>query len=140
MIYPHVIRLAGPWEYEVLRADAGAPPSSTSGRMQLPTAWQALLGGDFRGLIRLRRRFNRPTNLDPQETVWVVIEGSHLRCVAGLNGQSLGDLHDDAALGEFEVTSELPMHNELTIDLEHAGSITGVRLEIRRRISVDGAV
>lgn len=137
MIYPHVIRLAGPWECEVLRTDSGSPTSTTSQRIQPPLNCGALFGSDFRGQVRFRRRFNRPTNLDPQEAVWLVIENGEAHGRVGLNELSIGELRSDASQAEFDITPSLQTHNDLTIDIEHPGSFTSVRLEIRRRFLVD---
>jgi hypothetical protein len=133
MIYPHVIRLAGPWECEVLRADSGGLTAPTAQRVQPPLDCGALFGSDFRGQVRFRRRFNRPTNLDPQEAVWLVIENSAARGNVRLSDESIGELLAEVPLAEFDVTPQLALHNELTIDAEHCGSISSVRLEIRRR-------
>lgn len=140
MIYPHVIRLAGPWEYEVLRCDANDWTGATSGRTQLPLDCRELLGASFRGLVTFRRRFNRPTNLDPQEAVWLVIEADESRGEIGLNGNLLGDLPGNAGLAELDVSTALELHNELTIRADQSVSIAGVRLEIRRRLPLPTSV
>jgi hypothetical protein len=65
-----------------------------------------------------------------------VIEGRDSRGQVGLNGEPVGNLRGDAVLADFDVTSQLKIHNNLSIDIEHTGSIAGVRLEIRRRLPV----
>ena len=148
MIYPHAMRLAGPWEYEVLRVDSGAP-LLPAGRVKLPADWGETLGQDFRGLVRYVRRFNRPTNLDPHERVWLVIERVDARGRALLNNEPLGEIPSCERSVEFDLTSRLQLHNALVVEVEcpaetaaHGlprpgrehlpGGITGdVRLEIR---------
>lgn len=118
MNYPHVMRLAGPWEFEVLRVDAGEASVGQSGRIQIPGDWGAWLGRDFRGAVRYRRHFHRPTNLDPHEQVWLAIEGVDAWGSVSLNGCPLGEVRGYALTAEFEITDALLLRNELTIDVE----------------------
>lgn len=123
MRYPHVIRLRGPWEFEVLsRADAPAceesPARPTTGKARLPCDWSEALGRRFRGCVRYRRRFNRPTGLDPHERVWLVVEGVDAFGRAALNGQALGDVLGYALPASFDVTELLAPSNELLLDVE----------------------
>ena len=75
MPYPHVIRLRGPGDFEVIEraAPAGgaecdkAFAAPASGKAKLPCDWSETLGREFRGKVRYRRRFNRPSGLDPHE-------------------------------------------------------------------------
>src|SRR5262249_57163388 len=59
MLYPHRIRLVGPWEFEPL-SRMGEQPLPPCGRMTLPARWQG--GGltDFAGRVRFVRRFGYP--------------------------------------------------------------------------------
>ena len=169
MPYPHVIRLRGPWEYEPLArftasAD-GAPHSSTadlppSGRQPLPADWDSTLGSAFRGRVRYRRRFNRPTGLEAAERVWLAIDGVDACGSYALNGQSLGTIAGYALPAASDVTDLLAAANVLEIDVELApsmasgspqsnphrpgrerragGAIGDVRLEIRGPAHVEG--
>jgi hypothetical protein len=85
-IYPHRIRLRGPWERDE-RADG----------------------------VRLRRRFNRPTDLDPHEQVWLVA-----RCPVAFRGAKLNDVPLPAAgqEAEWDITPRLADHNLLAFDLD----------------------
>ena len=123
----HIIRLGGPWEYEPLsRVWIGAchvrresveslPPA---GRVQLPADWGATLGADFRGRVRYTRRFGLPTNLEPAEQVWLVVEGVDYFGTLALNGQSLGKLAGYRRPAEFQVTELLLPRNSLTLEVE----------------------
>ena len=71
-MYPHRIRLRGPWDCEPLArlapgaSDGALPPP---GRMTLPCRWAE--GGltDFAGRVRFRRRFGYPGRIDAHERV-----------------------------------------------------------------------
>jgi hypothetical protein len=124
----HVIRLRGPWEYEPLARvwiDAnGARRESreslpAAGRAQLPADWGLTLGPDFRGRARYTRRFGLPTNLEPHEKVWLVVEGVDYFGSLALNDTPLGEM--TGYLGppaEFHVTSLLSERNVLTLEVE----------------------
>jgi hypothetical protein len=137
-MYPHRIRLRGPWTCEPLfrmeadgvrdTADLPAPF-----RMTMPGRWEE--GGlpDFRGGIRLVRRFGYPGRIDDHERVWLTFEGAVERASASLNGQPLGAWEDGAA--EFQVTALLNPRNLLIVDVESqapGGGLWGeVALEVR---------
>ncbi len=87
---PHVIRLRGPWDHE--------PPS---------------VGG-----VRSTRKFNCPTNLDPDERVWLVCEAFQHPFKVALNDQSLGHVTAFRAAARYDVTSELRPHNLVAIVVE----------------------
>lgn len=117
MKYPHVMRLAGPWDYEVLRAGASSLPSP-AGSAHQPADWVTMLGEGFRGRVRCERRFHRPTNLDPRERVWIVIEGKGAAGRVLLNNEALGELHGWQQPAEFDLTSRLLPYNSLTIEVD----------------------
>ncbi len=125
MASPHVIRLRGPWEWEAVAGDVTA-----AGRTQLPGAWSELVGDDFRGLVRYCRAFNRPTNLEPHERVWLVLAGLPGEMTLQLNGRPLeGDASGEPR--RFDITPLLALHNKLSIETADPGGIAGeVRLEI----------
>jgi hypothetical protein len=159
MIYPHPIRLRGPWEYEPLawtrlRADGliealprEVPPP---GRLLLPGDWGGVLGQEFRGRVRFTRSFNPPTGIDPGEQIWLLIEGVDYFGTATLNEQLLGDLWGYAEPHEYDISTLVGPRNRLVIEVdlpelapdappldrpgrEHlpGGLIGEVRLEIR---------
>ncbi len=126
-MYPHRIRLRGPWECE----PEGRPPL----RMQIPCRWADAGLAGFAGRVRFRRRFGCPTNLDPGERVWLTFGGVEGSVVVTLNGQSLPALADPAGGFEYEITSLLLPRNELLVDVDGpaTGGIVGeVALEVRR--------
>ncbi len=129
-------------------APCAQPPAKLTGKATLPCDWSDALGPDFRGKVRYRRRFNRPSGLDPHERVWLVIEGVDAFGSAALNGRALGDIRGYALPASFDVTDLLGPGNELSLDVElplvmplgvlrpgvegrSGGPIGEVRLEIR---------
>src|SRR5262245_54395454 len=95
-VYPHPIRLRCPWEQTSL---------------------------DSRR-VRHRRMFQKPTNLDPHEHVWLVCKGFTAAGEVLLNAAPLGRI--DGA-GEFEITSSLLPRNELLLDMNGSASLGEVR-------------
>jgi len=155
MPYPHTIRLRGPWEFEVAES-ASASTSPRSGKAKLPCDWSETLGREFRGLVRYRRRFNRPSGLDPHERVWLIVEGVDAFGSATLNGRALGEVRGYALPASFDVTDLLAQGNELLLDVELPPELSGepaplrpgredlaggpigeVRLEIRAGASIE---
>ena len=136
-MYPHRIRLRGPWECEPLaRASVQtAGPLPPPGRMILPCRWGEGGLGDFAGRVRFRRRFGFPGRIDSYERVWLTFAGVEGTAEVGLNGQLLGRREGAEGPFEFEVTSLLSHRNELTVEVEAAGGRGGlwgeVALEIR---------
>ncbi len=142
-MYPHRIRLRGPWECQplarcVLRANGRTEFVTTDLpgplRMTMPCRWSE--GGlkDFAGRVRFRRRFGYPGRIDDNERVWLTMGEVDGTADVWLNGQSLG--RHDAAQQPFEreVTGLLRDRNELQVEVEgpETGGIFGeVALEIR---------
>jgi hypothetical protein len=132
-VYPYRIRLAGPWEYQLLeRAGGGELPPP--GRMTMPCHWQDGGLDDFAGRVRFVRRFGRPRRLDPHERVWLTFAGIGGSAAVDLNGTPLGG-RDRPGPFEFDVTALLRERNELRVDVESSGPDAGlwglVALEVR---------
>jgi len=154
MPYPHVIRLRGPWDFDLLdctATDKGDPSAlAKTGRVTVPTNWANDLGAGFLGRVRYRRRFNRPTGLEPHLRVWLVVEGVDAHGSCRLNGHELGPIDGYALPAVYDVTVELQVSNELEIVVERnpeetrpgrdrlaGGPIGEVRLEIRTASQID---
>src|SRR5262245_45433612 len=76
-MYPHRIRLRGPWEHEPLARAAGDDrPLPPPGPLRLPARWADGPLADFAGRVRLRRPFGYPGRLDDHERVFLVIDGA----------------------------------------------------------------
>jgi len=147
MPYPHPIALRGKWEYEVLtQASPGeTPPRPRSGELQVPADWHAILGADFRGVVRFRRRCGRPGQLDPHERLWLVCDGASAWAELSFNGRLLGRVPGACQPAEFDVTDQLQPRNEIWLDVHsedgetaptveqgiRRGPVGGVRFEVR---------
>jgi hypothetical protein len=129
---PYRIALRGPWEFEpVATTDPGSEmmtegkaASFPSGRARFPAGWTELFG-EFRGKMRFRRRFHRPTNLDPHERVWLVLEAVGGTGRIEINGCSLGTVAHSTVPQRFDVTDFLIGNDDLVIELAWHGSTTG---------------
>jgi hypothetical protein len=106
-MYPHRIRLRGPWQW---RSATAAGTLTLPGRLGEP------------GVVTFVRRFGLPSNLDAHERVWLLRPEAAL-VPATLNGQAL-------ALGPAcDITAWLQPRNELQLQIE--GTPGEVALEIR---------
>src|SRR5436305_1648261 len=66
-MYPHRIRLRGPWDAEPV---AGPGVTAPARAVTLPCRWADLAPG-FAGAVVFRRRFGLPRRLDDFERVWL---------------------------------------------------------------------
>ena len=142
-MYPHRIRLRGPWECEPLarlgkdangRAEASPGPVPPGCRMTLPCRWNEGGLGDFAGRVRFIRHFGLPRQLDPHERVWLTFAGVDDLAQVWLNGQFLGRHQGAHGPFEFDVTPLLRERNLLTVEVESLGNggLWGeVALEVR---------
>ena len=129
MIYPHRIRLLGPWDCEPL------VPALPLRRFTPPARLRDAGLADFSGRVRLVRRFGYPGRIDTYEHVWRTFAAVAGHATVTLNGQAVaGHLHRRA--GEFEVTPLLAARNRLDVllvaDAGDAGLPGEIALEIRR--------
>jgi len=104
-MYPHRIRLRGPWDQELL-------PS-----------------GD--GRSRFRRRFGSPSRLDDYERLWLTFANIEGDVSVWLNGQLLGRQENATNAFEYEVTTLLRPRNEVVIETGEESS-GDVAMQIRR--------
>ncbi len=115
----HRIRLAGPWEAEIIHS---------SSHVELTHKHlKAVLGGGvdlkstpFLGDLNLRRNFNLPTGLDNQSTVWLCTEGfpdTPDPFQISLNQQAMNRTDGAPASGqmEFSITDALESFNRIEI-------------------------
>ncbi len=141
-MYPHRIRLRGPWECEPLARFVTTPEKQkktvTSDlpapcRVTMPCRWSD--GGlkDFAGRVRFRRHFGYPGRIDENERVWLTFAGVEGAAEIWLNCQFLGRQEETRPF-EFDVTKLLGDRNELQVEVQgsETGGIYGeVALEIR---------
>jgi hypothetical protein len=147
-MYPHRIRLAGPWELEIV-GNPSEPGALATGACDPSLTLRALTGAEaprspnrvtipcrlpgFTGTVRFTRRFGYPGRIDDYERVWLTFAGVAGRAAVCLNGTTLGRIDGPA---EFEITRLLSERNQLQVDVEGAGGKCGlwgdVALEVRR--------
>jgi hypothetical protein len=132
-MYPHRLRLRGPWECEPLTSRDGNPPPAP--RRFVPPARLSAAGlVDFAGRVRLTRRFGYPGRIDDCEHVWLTCTDVVGEAEVVLNGTQLGVRLTGAF--EFEVTALLATRNRLEIVLDadtgDAGLAGEIALEVRR--------
>jgi hypothetical protein len=143
-MYPHRIRLRGPWECEPLaRFLSGAGGDLQLSTESLPPRFQITMprrwheGGlaNFAGRVRFRRRFSWPARIDPHERVWLTFAGVTTSAKVWLNDHLLGQHQGPPDPFEFDVTQLLQLRNHLTVEVEStttAGGLWGeVALEVR---------
>lgn len=125
-MYPHRIRLRGPWQYEPLTAtridaDGVHPLEGTCpapGKLKVPTAWSETPLAGFHGRVRFRRSFHKPRTLDPDECLWLAFGGVDYFAEVFLNGERLGSHAGYFEPFAFEISSLLEMRNELLVDVD----------------------
>lgn len=113
----HRIELRGPWEV----ISPGGEPADAR-RVALPQPWNALFGAVAGRAVYLRS-FHRPTNLDPQERVYLVFGACGGRGTVLLNQVQVGELAADSG-GEFDVTVHLQLRNRLRVEIEFDPAIS----------------
>jgi hypothetical protein len=126
-MYPHRIRLRGPWECEPID---GPPPQ----RVTMPGRWMDAGLAGFRGDARFTRKFGYPGRVDESEHVWLTCDGCTGCGEVHLNGQLLA--RDSDCVFAFDVTSILSARNRLEVlihgDTDETGLWGEVVLEIRK--------
>ena len=135
----HRIRLLGPWEFAWEGSAGGKTPRVAEGTTAMPCDWHSLFG-PVAGTATFRRRFHRPSNLEPQEQVWLICTGVRGSGSVSLNDEFLSEFSSDGEAVECEVTSHLQPFNVVSIRLtvstleapQHLGGLfEPVILEIR---------
>ena len=117
----HVIRLRGPWQYEVPARTRRRPDGTTEsipdrlpppGTISPPYDGGQFLGVDFFGRVLFRRRFGKPTGLDSGERVFLVVQSVDAFGTVELNGNRLGAIPGRGGDFRLDVTDELEPQND----------------------------
>ena len=144
----HSIRLHGPWDAKVLDDFGQQGKVGQERRVKIPSDWGDWLGVNFCGQVEYLRNFNRPTGLESDQAVWLVVEQVDSRGDVFLNDQPIGSL----SFNEFpdqpfrvEIGESLQLSNVLRIEIQvtadsdraqrvgQAGGLIGsVRIEIEQ--------
>ena len=130
-MYPHRIRLRGPWGFEPLsatrvgadgvRSCAGDCPPP--GKLKIPTSWAGTPLEGLHGSVRFRRTFRKPGTLDPDEHLRLVFGGVDYFAHVRLNGVSLGDHGGYFEPFGFDITPLVRPHNQLIVDVDRPREI-----------------
>jgi len=131
-MYPHRIRLRGPWQWEPLEL-RGPGPLPGPQRVTMPCRLADGGFAGFAGRVRMTRKFGYPGRIDADERVWLTIDGVEGQASITLNGQLLAANQQVAC--DFDVTGLLGPRNSLEVELDaandHAGLWGEVALEVR---------
>ena len=105
----------------------------------MPQEWRVLFG-EIPGTAQFRRKFHRPTNLEPHERVILVFTEVRGTGSVQLNEWPVGEFTGNGKSVEFEITSLMKPFNELSVEVTFdpatqpslSGGLYGaVALEIR---------
>ncbi|MFM7148649.1 MAG: hypothetical protein ACKO23_02285 [Gemmataceae bacterium] len=133
-MYPHRMRLRGPWSYQPLARDGGSlEPLPPPGRITMPARWSDVGLRDFHGKVGFHRDFGYPGRIDDWERVWLTIASVAGRAMVRLNET---ELTSEPFEGDWQVdiTRQLRPRNQLVIEVEGnaSGGLPGeVALEVR---------
>lgn len=123
-MYPHRIRLRGPWDVTA----AGA-----TRRVMLPATWAAFGLENVAGRVVCERRFGYPGRIDAHERVWLIGEGVAPPVEIRLQDEPLGVVTTDRFA--FDVTSRLGDRNLVSVTFDAGPDRTGawedIALEVR---------
>jgi beta-galactosidase/beta-glucuronidase len=145
----HPIRLRGPWNLIPLaRAIRNALGENHLTLDSLPAAcsqimpadWGESLGPDFRGHVQYERAFGCPTNLDPDEEVWLVIEAVDQTATVKLNEHELGEIYRPATPWRYCVTNLLKERNQLTVTVDCPADQTSAAQLRQARFGLPGGL
>lgn len=126
-MYPHRIRLRGPWECEI--------PGQAPRRVTMPGGWADAGLAGYRGSARFLRKFGYPGKADPEfEHIWLTCDGCHGCMEVRLNGTSLSPVNGESFA--FDVTALMSERNQLEVTIDGQSDDAGlwgeVALEIRK--------
>lgn len=114
----HRIRLHGPWDARRCETAGGAAESwAPPLRVRMPASWIELFGAEP-GRGEFTRHFQWPTNLEPEERVWLVLDGVGGTGIVRLNGEPLSPSLGSSRTAEYDITSCLRSSNVLLVHLE----------------------
>ncbi len=149
---PHVIRLHGPWkavQCGVRKAECGLEgrKSEVGGRqsqsrVKVPLDVGHWLDADFRGTVALERAFGLPTNLNDQQSVWLVLQTNQLTIDSvSLNETALIEGDGSNNLASFTEVISMPDpnvdSNGLSSHRYDIGSYLAARNRLRITLAID---
>jgi hypothetical protein len=138
-MYPHRIRLRGPWECQPTLTQDLEKTLPQDREVTMPGAWKDHGLAGFRGRVLYRRAFGYPGRIDEWERVWLTFEKIDGSADIVLNDQALAK--GQTGSGAFDVTSILGQRNLLQVQMisptDEGGLIGEVALEVRALAYLD---
>ncbi|REJ73992.1 MAG: hypothetical protein DWQ34_26640 [Planctomycetota bacterium] len=113
---PYQIRLRGPWQVAWLGSGPPAEEQPTFDTVYLPESWKELFGA-APGRALFRRRFNRPTNLAPDERVVIVLTDVPGEVVLRCNTHEITAAGASGPQQRYDVTEHLRDFNLLEVEI-----------------------
>lgn len=96
----HCINLQGPWRWIWL---SGEVLDEQSGRVTMPASWRDIFGSQS-GIAEFQRRFQKPTNLEPDDGVFLAFYGIGGQSQIRVNGIELArDVSSPITIGISDV-------------------------------------
>ncbi len=138
-MYPHHIRLRGPWECEPIALVASPPSKGAANqarRVTIPCRWADAGLAGFRGQVRFNRKFGYPGKADRDiEHIWLTCAGCTDVRAVHLNGQLLPAFA--GAQFAFDVTSIMAERNHLEVLIDGSSDDAGLWGEVAMEIRMD---
>lgn len=106
-MYPHRIRLRGPWDLTI---------AGDERQLTFPATWAKAGLPESSGPVQFLRRFGYPGRIDAHERVWLIGEGVEGPADISLQGERLGTV--ESGKFAFEITARLRDRNVLQVDLD----------------------
>ena len=126
-MYPHRVRLHGPWQFEPVtrtavlgdgRIEQRLGPVPLSGRVRIPVTSVGTTLDGFRGRVRWRRAFHWPRTLEAHERLWLAFDGVDYFADVALNQVPLGRHEGYFDPFEFDITGLIGRRNELVVAVD----------------------
>jgi hypothetical protein len=84
----------------------------------MPAQWTDPLAEDFHGRVRFIRSFGRPSGLEPDTRVQLIITNSHLAAEVFLNSEMIGRMPTKTNEFTVDITQKLASRNRLVIEVD----------------------
>jgi hypothetical protein len=110
MPYPHVIRLRGPWQETVIQETVPGHEIPDSQRQQ----------AGLHRYVCFERSLGRPSQIDENERVWLVVEGLDAAGEVTWNDKHLGPLKRHFLPLALDVTDQLESRNRIALKLSYS--------------------
>jgi hypothetical protein len=121
VILLHIIRLRGPWQYELRFAE-----DRSIGVVQMPCNLAVIAAPGAE--LSLSRRFHRPTGLDAAAKVWLAIDPANLVHSMALNTDLVPFVQGDVV--REDITARLAAENIVTLGIDSKATISAAALNV----------